>query len=130
MMESAPTPQATAGPSTNTMALVSLIAGIVGLTIFPFVGSIVAVITGNIGPKGNRRQRRGPERRRIGSGRAHHGMDRRRPGRHWDLPGVPVLRPIAPRNPPRSEPKLRPADSVWAVGLIKLPADAWRESRP
>jgi len=51
MMESAPTPQATAGPSTNTMALVSLIAGIVGLTIFPFVGSIVAVITGNIGRK-------------------------------------------------------------------------------
>lgn len=51
MMESAPTPQAAAGPSTNTMALVSLIAGIVGLTILPFVGSIVAVITGNIGRK-------------------------------------------------------------------------------
>jgi len=51
MMQSAPTPQATAGPSTNTMALVSLIAGIAGLTIFPFIGSIVAVITGNIGRK-------------------------------------------------------------------------------
>ena len=31
------------------MALVSLIAGIAGLTVFPFLGSIVAVITGNIG---------------------------------------------------------------------------------
>ncbi len=51
MIEPAPAPQATAGPSTNTMALVSLIAGIVGLTFFPFIGSIVAVITGNIGRK-------------------------------------------------------------------------------
>ncbi len=50
-MASAPSAQATVGPSTNTMALVSLIAGIVGLTIFPFAGSIVAVITGNIGRK-------------------------------------------------------------------------------
>jgi uncharacterized protein YqhQ len=33
------------------MALVSLIAGILGLTLFPFLGSIVAVITGNIGRK-------------------------------------------------------------------------------
>jgi hypothetical protein len=33
------------------MALVSLIAGILGLTMFPFLGSIAAVITGNIGKK-------------------------------------------------------------------------------
>lgn len=30
----------------NTMALVSLISGIVGLTLLPFIGSVVAVITG------------------------------------------------------------------------------------
>jgi hypothetical protein len=40
-------------PSTpnNTMALVSLIAGIGGLTILPFIASIVAVITGHIAKK-------------------------------------------------------------------------------
>lgn len=32
----------------NTMAVVSLIAGIAGLTLIPFVGSIVAVITGHM----------------------------------------------------------------------------------
>ena len=33
-------------PQNSTMALVSLIAGILGLTMIPFLGSIVAVITG------------------------------------------------------------------------------------
>src|SRR3972149_2018797 len=46
-----PAPQAASGPKTNTMALVSLIAGILGLTLFPLLGSIAAVITGNIGRK-------------------------------------------------------------------------------
>lgn len=30
----------------STMAIVSLVSGILGLTLFPFLGSIVAVITG------------------------------------------------------------------------------------
>jgi len=35
-------------PPNSSMALVSLIAGILGLTIFPFLGSIVALITGSM----------------------------------------------------------------------------------
>lgn len=35
-------------PPTSSMAVVSLLAGILGLSLFPFVGSIVAVITGNM----------------------------------------------------------------------------------
>lgn len=35
-------------PSTSTMAIVSLVTGILGLSLFPFIGSIVAVITGNM----------------------------------------------------------------------------------
>lgn len=35
-------------PSNNTMAMISLVAGIVGLTVLPFLGSIVAVITGHM----------------------------------------------------------------------------------
>jgi hypothetical protein len=31
---------------TSTMAIVSLISGIVGLTIIPFIGSIIAIVTG------------------------------------------------------------------------------------
>lgn len=34
------------GRPTNTMAIVSLVAGICGLTVVPFLGSIAAVITG------------------------------------------------------------------------------------
>ncbi|HEY3436058.1 MAG TPA: DUF4190 domain-containing protein, partial [Actinotalea sp.] len=37
-----------AGPPTNTLAVVSLITGIAGLTIFPFLASIAAVITGHM----------------------------------------------------------------------------------
>ena len=36
------------GLPTSNMALVSLIAGILGLSIFPLLGSIVAVITGQM----------------------------------------------------------------------------------
>jgi len=43
---SAPPPAAGAGKVTNTMAIVTLIAGIGGFTFLPFIGSIVAVITG------------------------------------------------------------------------------------
>lgn len=41
------------GPSrvTNTMAIVTLIAGIAGLSVVPFIGSIVAVITGPMAEK-------------------------------------------------------------------------------
>ncbi|MCX8062318.1 MAG: DUF4190 domain-containing protein [Anaerolineales bacterium] len=35
-------------PPTSSMAIVSLVAGILGLSLFPFIGSIVAVITGNM----------------------------------------------------------------------------------
>ncbi len=43
-----------AGLPTSTMALVSLIAGILGLTLFPFVGSIIGIITGNMARKETR----------------------------------------------------------------------------
>jgi hypothetical protein len=33
---------------TNSMAVVSLITGILGLTLLPFLGSIVALVTGNM----------------------------------------------------------------------------------
>ena len=39
------------GKVTNTMALITLIAGIGGFTFLPFIGSIVAVITGPIADK-------------------------------------------------------------------------------
>ncbi len=35
-------------PPTNTLALVSLISGIAGWTIVPFLGGIIAVITGHL----------------------------------------------------------------------------------
>ncbi|HSR46995.1 MAG TPA: DUF4190 domain-containing protein [Anaerolineales bacterium] len=46
-MTQSSTPSTTPVP-THSMAWVSLIAGILGLTMFPFIGSIAAVITGNI----------------------------------------------------------------------------------
>jgi hypothetical protein len=39
---------------TSTMALVSLISGIVGILFFPFVGGIVAIVTGNMARKETR----------------------------------------------------------------------------
>lgn len=49
----APPPAApgSAGKVTNTMAIITLIAGIGGFTFLPFVGSIVAVITGPMAEK-------------------------------------------------------------------------------
>jgi hypothetical protein len=41
-----PTGGASYSPPTSSMALICLIAGLLGLTFFPLVGSIVAVITG------------------------------------------------------------------------------------
>ena len=35
----------------STLALISMISGIVGWTILPFIGSIVAVITGHLAKK-------------------------------------------------------------------------------
>lgn len=35
-------------PQTSPMALVSLIAGILGFTLFPLIGSIVAIVTGHM----------------------------------------------------------------------------------
>jgi len=37
------------GPPTNTLAVVSLVSGIISWFLCPFVGGIVAVITGHIG---------------------------------------------------------------------------------
>ena len=39
---------------TSTMALVSLISGILGFTLFPFIGSIIAIITGMMARKETR----------------------------------------------------------------------------
>jgi hypothetical protein len=37
-----------AGPRTSTMAIISLVGGIAGWTILPFLGSIAAIICGHI----------------------------------------------------------------------------------
>jgi Domain of unknown function (DUF4190) len=37
-----------AGPRTSTMAIISLIGGITGWTVLPFLGSIAAIICGHI----------------------------------------------------------------------------------
>lgn len=36
---------------TNTLAIVSLVSGIIGLTFIPFIGGLVAVITGHMARK-------------------------------------------------------------------------------
>ena len=36
-------------PETNALAIVSLVFGILGWTLLPFIGMIVAIITGHIG---------------------------------------------------------------------------------
>jgi hypothetical protein len=41
-------PLAPAGPRTSTMAIISLIGGIAGWTVLPFLGSIAAIICGHI----------------------------------------------------------------------------------
>jgi len=45
-VQTPPSPQPAASTQTNSMAVISLVAGILGLSLVPFVGSIVAVITG------------------------------------------------------------------------------------
>ena len=42
---------ATPSPPNSSMAVVSLVAGILGLTFFPIIGAIVAVITGPMAKK-------------------------------------------------------------------------------
>ena len=42
------TPPPPAGPPTSSMAIISLIGGIAGWTILPFLGSIAAIICGHI----------------------------------------------------------------------------------
>jgi hypothetical protein len=51
MTEMSSTPEVQPATRTSTMAIVSLIAGIVGLTLLPIVGSIAAVITGYMARK-------------------------------------------------------------------------------
>lgn len=45
-----PTPQP-AATQTNTMAVISLVAGLLGISLVPFVGSIIAVIIGPLAKK-------------------------------------------------------------------------------
>ena len=42
------TPLPPSGPRTSTMAIISLVGGITGWTILPFLGSIAAIIFGHI----------------------------------------------------------------------------------
>jgi len=52
MSDQYPTGGAPYAPQTNsTMAIISLVAGILGLTLFPIIGSIIAVITGPMAKK-------------------------------------------------------------------------------
>lgn len=49
--EPAGIPQISPAKRDSTLAIVSLVTGIVGWTILPFIGSIVAVITGHLAKK-------------------------------------------------------------------------------
>jgi hypothetical protein len=51
MTSASPTPEVLPTTRTSTMAIVSLIAGIVGLTLLPIIGSIAAVVTGYMARK-------------------------------------------------------------------------------
>lgn len=53
-------------PANNTLALVSLILGIAGLFVIPFVGSIGAVITGHMGRKQIRERGEGGDGMALG----------------------------------------------------------------
>ena len=44
----APTVTVVSSQKTNTLAIVALVSGIVGLTLIPFLASIVAVVTGHM----------------------------------------------------------------------------------
>ncbi|HUH91168.1 MAG TPA: DUF4190 domain-containing protein [Lysobacter sp.] len=41
-------PPAASGRRTSTMAIISLVAGVLGWTVLPMLGSIVAIITGHL----------------------------------------------------------------------------------
>ena len=47
-------PNQSVGLPTSTLAIISLIAGLLGFTMFPFIGSIVAIITGMMAQKETR----------------------------------------------------------------------------
>jgi len=49
------TPEPVTVPKTNILAIVALVTGIAGLTVIPFVSSIVAVVTGHMARKEVRR---------------------------------------------------------------------------
>lgn len=49
------TPEPVTAPKTNILAIVALVTGIAGLTVIPFVSSIVAVVTGHMARKEVRR---------------------------------------------------------------------------
>jgi hypothetical protein len=51
MTTASPTPEVQPTTRTSTMAIVSLIAGIVGLTLLPIIGSVAAVVTGYMARK-------------------------------------------------------------------------------
>jgi hypothetical protein len=57
MSNQAPYGDVTYTPPNSSMAIVSLVAGILGLTIFPLIGSIVALITGSMAKKEIRESR-------------------------------------------------------------------------
>lgn len=48
MSEYSPPPLPTAAPRTSTMAIISLIGGITGLTLLPVLGSLAGIIFGHI----------------------------------------------------------------------------------
>ena len=49
------TPEPATAPKTNILSIVALVTGIAGLTVIPFVSSIVAVVTGHMARKEVRR---------------------------------------------------------------------------
>lgn len=49
------TPEPVSYAKTNVLAIVALVAGVAGLTVIPFVSSIVAVVTGHMARKELRR---------------------------------------------------------------------------
>ncbi len=71
-----------AGASTSTMAVVSLVAGILGLSLLPFIGSIVAVITGPIAKRDIAASGGAANGRGTGHGRSDPRMGGNRPDGH------------------------------------------------
>ena len=63
-------PNYAVGLPTSTMAIVSLVAGILGLSLFPLLGSIIAIVTG----MSARAETRGPAITATGDGLATAGI--------------------------------------------------------